>query len=267
MPDDVQRERLDLAGIQMTAKELKDYLAMPDTLPVTPGVTIPKGYKRCSKCGVIAKLHLFNKNGQAKDNCTTQCKECQKQNAHKSYDNNRHKRNYKKYYQENKEAKQAQSRQYYITHKAEMQVKHAQYRTTSKGKKAMSRAHKKRAKLLKENAGIPYTREILVERDSQGGEVPICYLCGEPITGALQLDHVIPVAMGGKDCFTNIACVHDTCNLRKSKDGREITTEQVETINSLSEEYMEAHQELFPEIFAVADAEAEQTPDTFEAET
>lgn len=265
MPDNVQSERLDLAGIQMTDKELQMYLAKPDTVPVTPGVAIPKGYKRCTKCGTISKLHLFNKNTQSKDGCTSQCKECQKQNAHKSYEANRHKRNYKKYYQENKEAKQAQSRQYYITHKAEMQVKHAQYRTTSKGKKAMSRAHKKRAQLLKANAGIPYTREMLIERDSQGGTTPICYLCGEPITGALQLDHVIPVAMGGKDCLTNIACVHDTCNLRKSKDGREITTEQVETINSLSEEYMEAHQELFPEIFAVAEAAVEQAPDTFEA--
>ena len=265
MPQDVQITRLADAGVQMTAAEQDKYLLCADELPKDTA-SIPKGYKRCTKCGAIKKIYLFNRNAQAKDNCTSQCKACQAANAHKSYAKNKHKRNYKKYYQENKEKKQEQSRQYYAQHKEELKIKHAKYRATAKGKKAMTKAHAKRAKLLKANAGIPYTREMILERDRLGGTEPICYLCGKPITGTPHLDHVIPVVMGGKNCFTNVACVHDTCNLRKSKDAREITTEQVNTIITRSEEYMEAHQDLFPDIFGTTEDSVE-APDAFGQES
>lgn len=264
MPQDIQITRLVDAGVQMTAAEQAEYLAAADELPKNT-TTLPKGYKRCTKCGIAKKIYLFNRNAQAKDNCTSQCKACQAATAQKSYKKNKHKRNYRKYYQENKEKKQAQSRQYYATHKDTLKVKHAQYRATPKGKKAMIKAHAKRAKLLKANVGIPYTREIVLDRDCLGGTEPICYLCGKPITGTPHLDHVIPVVMGGKDCFTNVACVHDVCNLSKSKDAREITTEQVNTIITRSEEYMNSHQDLFPDIFDSGDAEEGQS-ETFEAE-
>lgn len=251
-------DRLQAAGITLSESAAQHYINAPDVL--TDTTVIPAGYKRCTKCGKIKKLYLFNKNAQAKDNCTCQCKECQKNTAHKSYANNKHKRTYRKYYQEHKEAKQAQSRQYYQEHKDELKAKHAAYRATAKGKKAMNKAHTKRAKLLKTNTGIPYTRAMVMDRDCRGGTDPICYLCGEPITGTLHLDHVIPVVMGGKDCFTNIACVHDECNLRKSKDAREITTEQVEGVINLSEEYINAHPELFPDMFGDA-TESSDTED------
>lgn len=244
-----QIERLEIAGIHLSEAELKRYLSYPDIIKVT--TTIPQGYKCCTKCRMTKKLYLFNKNSASKDGHTTQCKECQKSNAKKSYTRTKHKKQYKLYYQEHKEQKQEQSRQYYQTHKEELKKKHAAYRNTKAGKKAMQRAHQKRADTMKANQGIPYTREMVIERDCRGGTEPICYLCGKPITstGALHMDHVIPVVMGGLDCFSNVACVHDECNLRKSKDAREITEEQVVTIQKMSDEYMDTHQELFPEIF------------------
>lgn len=230
---------------------------IPDELPKGTK-NIPEGYKRCTKCGMVKKIDLFNRNSQSKDGLTTQCKECQKSNAHKSYAKNKHKRSYKKYYQEHKEDKQAQSRQYYQEHKEEMSIKHAKYRNTAKGKKVMHSAHTKRAKSIKENTGIPYTREMVIDRDCQGGPKPICYLCDKVIDdpGTIQLDHVIPIVIGGKDCFTNIACTHAKCNLSKSKDGREISVDQVEGVIRLSEYYVDTHQELFPDLFT-ADKEKE----------
>ena len=113
---DTQIARLADAGVQLTAEEQAKYLLCLDELPKGT-VTIPKGYKRCTKCGAIKKIYLFNRNSQAKDNCTSQCKACQAANAHKSYAANKHKRNYRKYYAANKEKKQAQSRKYYAEHK------------------------------------------------------------------------------------------------------------------------------------------------------
>jgi 5-methylcytosine-specific restriction endonuclease McrA len=250
-------ERLELAGIRLSDAELAKFCAAPDTLE--PTGTPPKGYKKCNKCGRILKITSFNKNVMAKDGCTSQCKDCQKVNARKSYAKNKHKRTYKKYYERHKEEKREQSRNYYREHKEELAIKHAKYRSTAKGRKVMNKAHAKRAKSLKDNTGIPYTREMVIERDKQGGEYPICYLCGKPITtGTIHLDHVIPVVMGGRDCFTNIACVHDVCNLSKSKDAREITEVQLDTLMKLSDAYMDQHKELFPEIFGEATSDADE---------
>lgn len=243
-------ERLDMASTVMSEDEFEQFCAAPETVS---GKTIPKGYKLCHKCGTIKKITAFNKNKAAKDGCTSQCKECQKANARKSYGANRHKRTWKSYYEKHKEEKRELSRKYYQEHKEELNKKHAIYRNTKKGKSVMEKAHAKRAKALEQNTGIPYTREMVIDRDCQGGKEPICYLCGKPITGTPHLDHVIPVVMAGKDCFTNIACTHDSCNLKKSKDAREITAEQVEQIITLSETYMDEHKEMFPEIFGQPD--------------
>lgn len=244
------QEKLDNADIILTEQEFQHLCDAPDILPAGE---IPVGYKKCNKCGTIKKISLFNKNSAAKDGLTVQCKECQKATAKKSYGNHRHEKKYKQYYQQHKDERRAKSREYYQQNKEHLSQKHAAYRQTKAGKKAMNKAHKKRHKALGKHQGIPYTRELVIDRDRRGGTDPICYLCGNPITGALHLDHVIPVVCGGNDCFTNVACVHDTCNLRKSKDAREVTPEQVEGIVSLSETYMDNHQEDFPEIFGVVE--------------
>ncbi|MFI3171137.1 MAG: HNH endonuclease signature motif containing protein [Eubacteriales bacterium] len=244
---DLQKEGLATANIVFTDSSLKAYLAHNDI--ITNVASVPIGYKVCTKCGQIQKLYLFNKNKSSKDGRTSQCKECQKQNARKSYKKNRTKKKHLAYYQEHKEERQEKSRQYYLDHKEERKKKHAAYRSTKAGQKAMKRAHSKRAQLLKENTGIPYTRVDVLTRDCLGGEHPVCYLCGEQIHGTPHLDHVVPVVMHGKDCFTNIACVHDTCNLRKSKDAREITTEMVLAIEERAMKYIDEHPEKFPSLF------------------
>lgn len=77
MNDEVQLERLEAASIKMSAPERETYLAQPDVLPASR-TEIPKGYKRCTKCGTVKKIYMFNRNAEAKDGCTSQCKDCQK---------------------------------------------------------------------------------------------------------------------------------------------------------------------------------------------
>lgn len=43
-----------------------------------------------------------------------------------------------------------------------------------------------------------------------------CYLCGKPLAGPIQLDHIIPLARGGAHCLDNLAPTHKACNNRKS---------------------------------------------------
>lgn len=263
-------KRLTEAKIIMSKKEETEYINAPDILP-TETADVPVGYKRCNgKCcnGLIKKLYLFNRSSSSANRCTGTCKECQKNSAKKSYSKTKKNRNYKEYYEEHKEEKRAASRKAYANNKDTMNEKHKKYRQSSAGKKAMKRAHIKRKTLLAMNKGIPYTREMVIDCAKQGGEHPICCLCGEVITEPrnIQIEHLVPVTLGGLDCFTNVGAAHTLCNLRKTKDARELTVEQVESNIKRTELYIEEHPDKFPELFN-NDADTTGTPSKEEEET
>lgn len=262
-----QTDRLISGGVVFSKIELKGYLEKAEVLAVAANEEVPQGYKRCGNCKEVKKFYLFNRNSSAKNDCTGNCKECQRKAAQKSYASNKHKRNYKKYYEENKEKKIAHNKKYYESHKEELAESHKKYRGTAKGKKVMQKAHAKRKALLGKNTGIPWTRELVIDRDKvsrtkcltdegeitmmTAAEYPICVLCGKPIKieQDLHMEHLIPIVLGGLDCFTNVGCAHSLCNLRKTKDAREIEVEQVETLMQRSIDYMESHKEQFPTFF------------------
>jgi hypothetical protein len=252
------KERLELAGIKMSPADFEKHLAMADDLgEFTPEMEIPAGYKKCGRCQHVMKYYLFNKNSGAKSNTTGNCKACQKQAAAKSYQKTKNRRNYKEYYANNKERKQQHAREYYDQHKEEILAKQKDYHSSAAGKKVMHKSHKKRRKSLKANQGIPYTREMVIDRDKMGGKIPMCYICREPIKDMtkLHLDHVIPVLIGGLDCFTNIGCTHDTCNLTKKKDGTDVTADQIQYVRNLAENYIDTHPELFADQFEDVEGE------------
>ncbi len=59
--------------------------------------------------------------------------------------------------------------------------------------------------------GEHFTREEIYARD--GG---VCHLCLEPATrDEYAIDHVIPLARGGKHARGNVAVAHPECNARK----------------------------------------------------
>lgn len=40
----------------------------------------------------------------------------------------------------------------------------------------------------------------------------VCWICGEPITGLVSLDHVVPRSKGGSDDVENLRPAHFGCN-------------------------------------------------------
>lgn len=42
-----------------------------------------------------------------------------------------------------------------------------------------------------------------------------CYLCAQPLSGEVHMDHVVPLARGGAHCTENLRLTHAACNLRK----------------------------------------------------
>lgn len=248
--DEEQIERLELAEIKMTKANLARYLKAEACIgDFTTEEDIPVGYKKCGKCNKVKKLAWFNKNSKHKLYCTGTCKECQKASAKKSYKNTKKKRNYAKYYQENRERKLEHAKRYYKNNKEEITLRHKKYLATKKGKAVMAKAHAKRQKLLEQNRGIPYTRELVIDRDRGNKEYPICYLCGEPIIdvsgSACHIDHVISIGNGGLDCFSNVTAVHQLCNLKKTKSDEEVDKKFVASLIQKSESYMDNHPDAF----------------------
>lgn len=249
----IQVERLRTGGISLSAAEEHIYCQSVDVLAekFEKGAVVPAGYKRCGRCEEVKKFYLFNKNSASKTNTSGSCKACQAGNAKKSYQQTKKKRNYKKYYQENKSAKQEQARKYYQANKDKINAKHKEYLGTKKGKQVMQKAHAKRRKSIADNPGIPFTRALVIERDGkfQNQEHPICYMCNKPITDisgeGLHIDHVIPIVEGGLNCFTNVASTHSNCNLTREKDARMLQVEQVESVKKLAERFIEKHPEHF----------------------
>lgn len=248
---DEQIIRLEEADVFLNKEEISKYKQLPDSLNLSPGDAIPAGFKRCGHCGIYKKLYMFNRNRNVANNCTGNCKDCQKETSRKSYIKNKGTRDHKEYYTRHREEKLERSRKYYAENKDKVLANQKKYHKTSRGKKAMKRSHAKRRYLLDKNAGIAWTEELIIDRDKQGGEFPICVLCGKPIIHArdIHMEHLIPVVMGGKNCFTNVGCAHSLCNLQKSKDAREISVEQVEQLIERSENYMDIHPEAFTEFF------------------
>ena len=240
--------RLVMAGVTAVDDFIIDYMKKPDDLgEFREDMDIPDGYKKCGGCKHVLKLYMFNVNNASKNKCTGNCKACQKKSASKSYEKTKGSRDYKAYYAEHREQKQEHGRKYYQDNKQNILAKQKAYHGSSKGKKVMRKSHAKRRKLMLNNRGIPYKREYVIDRDKMDGEFPVCYICKQPIKfeREIHLDHVVAVVLGGKDCFTNVACTHEICNLTKTKDCREVSVEHVETIIERSEKYIDAHPELF----------------------
>lgn len=58
----------------------------------------------------------------------------------------------------------------------------------------------------------PYTFDEILQRDEGR-----CGLCGQPITGPLETDHIVPISRGGPDTPANVRLAHRSCNRRKHK--------------------------------------------------
>lgn len=88
------------------------------------------------------------------------------------------------------------------------------------------RAELRRSRVRRHNArrrGAPvgehYTMRLVYDRDEG-----TCHLCGDPVDIMTPpsepmgptIDHVIPISLGGLDCFTNVRLAHRVCNVSRN---------------------------------------------------
>lgn len=181
--------------------------------------------KRCSKCRKVKPIAQFNRRQASPDGYTYKCKECEKITAKANYHKRKKKLSRNRYYEQNKERIKAKSRAYYIANREHLLKKNKEYR--QRKPEVHRKSTERRKKVLQANKGKPYTRSQIIERDSRminGRLVPICWICNEPVRdfNELQIDHVIPITAGGKDCRDNVRVAHRICNIQRPMDGSDV---------------------------------------------
>ena len=184
-------------------------------------------HKRCSTCGVFKPVVEFSGRKASKDGLAYSCKECERATSQKSYKKKQQKNRARTRYMENREENIEKAKVRYENRKDEILAQQAQWRQSDAGRQVVNAAAARRAQRIKEQTpnGRDYTREDIIKRDSVAGQC-ICQICGKPILDLeldLQIDHIVPIAAGGSDTLENVRCTHKICNLKRPKDGKDLS--------------------------------------------
>lgn len=180
-----------------------------------------EGFKRCSHCRREKPVAEFSKRKASKDGLSYNCKICEREIATASYKRQKQKKKAHQRYLDNREEHLERSAQNYQENRETRLAQSKAYREANP--EVARKSGKKRRDLMRANRGKPYTREEIIERDSEDG-ILICQICGKPIEdlSQLEIDHIIPINQGGKDCYDNVRAAHKTCNISRPKDGRDL---------------------------------------------
>jgi len=120
------------------------------------------------------------------------------------------------YYRKKREELLDKNREYYRRTR-EMRLDYQrEYDKSQEGKNIHKKARERRKK--RKGDTKDYTRREIVQRDSDENGTPICQICGYPVDYRdLQIDHIVPLAQGGKDVKDNVRVAHKTCNVRRTR--------------------------------------------------
>lgn len=201
--------------------------------------------KPCSKCKEIKPVIEFNKNSKSKTGLRSACKQCEKQyeienkekiaaRKAKYFQDNKadiqaKRATYylenkesiledrKAFYQNNREAILAQKIEYHESNKERLKIKSAKYHIDNPHKAHEYRA--KRRATVKDAidgsltaATIAITLEVHL--DVHSNRCPYCDHEYSP-TNKVTLDHIVPIAKGGKHSLYNIQWMCAPCNISK----------------------------------------------------
>jgi 5-methylcytosine-specific restriction endonuclease McrA len=169
-------------------------------------------YKTCSNCGTLKNIVEFHKHARGLYGRRSQCKQCEKVK-------------HADYYLRNKDACNQRSAAWY---KSNQELHNA--RCTERRKNIDKQTLKKYRDMwrkLNHDAGRRYhhTRRVresgmklsagIVDRlmKLQNGK---CACCGRSLNNDINIDHIMPLALGGKNCDDNVQLLHEKCNKRKA---------------------------------------------------
>jgi 5-methylcytosine-specific restriction endonuclease McrA len=190
-------------------------------------MTVPES-KACNKCGETKPLSSFHRDRSRTDGRHPWCAVCTRARRNTWYAENREANlAYQADWREdNKERKAASDRAYREANLEERRAHDRAYRAANaEARREADRnyyranrskwieARARRRARLRGVETIPYGRREIFDRD--GGQ---CKLCGVQLRfepQAFQIDHIVPISLGGPDTPANVQLACPTCNRRK----------------------------------------------------
>ncbi len=150
----------------------------------------------------------------------------------------------KKWYEQNKERRLEYQREYYEGHRPQIQEYRRDYNPAyrvkvraDKDRTPSNRDHILEAgKRYRQTEGGKEVRKEIqaIRRARQGAgtvnrealythDKGICGICHRPVSASkFEIDHITPIARGGKHQEGNVQVAHPTCNRRKGDDARRV---------------------------------------------
>lgn len=210
--------------------------------------------KVCTKCNIEKTIDDFYKDSCSRDGLESRCKKCQNERRRIYYENNKEKvetyakqyrgdnRNIlidrrklfyqknrktilikkKEYDQENKERISDYGKQYWKDNKEHIIAYNKRYRQTEAGKIAQCKSSSKRKALKRGVTVEDFNSQEIFKRDGY-----ICQSCGCKTRPSFnrfhpkrpELDHIIPLSLGGEHSKRNTQCLCRHCNATKYNTG------------------------------------------------
>ena len=160
--------------------------------------------KTCSACQLSQPYSNYYKDKAGRDGFKARCKSCIKRYEER---NREHIKAYKAaYHEKNREAVHVAQREWYVANADYAKAKAKQYRRDNPEKVS----HGERHRTHKRRARMKYT---VPQRWRKSAETPNrCYWCGGDISEYHEIDHIMPISLGGpvKDYNEVRAC--QDCN-------------------------------------------------------
>jgi 5-methylcytosine-specific restriction endonuclease McrA len=150
--------------------------------------------KSCEFCKLKKPLIAFSKYKTTKDGFARRCKECEKERKYR-------------YQKENAELYSIKRKLYRQKNKEAITAYHRLWTQKNLLKKNLY-SHKRR-NLLKENGSFE-----IIAKDIKRLKASDCFYCGSKDN--LQIDHIIPIAKGGRHSIGNLVMACQPCNGSKN---------------------------------------------------
>lgn len=197
-------------------------------------ISVEKKIAKCNMCGEEFSFEEMVSHKRKRFGIDNICKQCNAiksrefSNKHpgrkKELDKRYRKKNKerlslksKKNYEENREEKLLKAKQYYAENTEKIKVRVSNYRQTPKGKFVKINSSNKRRS--KEKEGKIDTGDLII----LSKETSNCEMCGIKLNdNNKQLDHIIPLNVGGSHKINNVRYICSSCNLSRPRDGRDI---------------------------------------------